>query len=463
MDRSVIHSRDDETIIALSTPRGPGAIALIRLSGINVFAIVTAISKLIGNKAITAVPTHTVHVGWVVNHIQQPIDQVMFTVLHAPSTFTGQDCVEITAHNNQFIIEAIVEAAIQQGARLAHEGEFTKRAFLNGKIDLIQAEAINELIHAQTTIALKKSLAQLKGSFSSWIIDIEQELITILAWTEASFEFLDEETEFGEQIKQRLYNIIDKIVFIKKNFSIQQQLRQGIRIALIGSVNAGKSSIFNALLGHKRSIVTAIAGTTRDSIEAGMCRNENFWTLIDTAGLRTTDDVIEQEGIQRSYEEAQKADIILLIIDGSRPLTTQEYTTYQHLFNTYEAKTICLQNKTDLPQKIAHNITGMKPLFVTSQEISTCSIIEKAIESKVNELFTTVESPFLLNQRHYNLLIGLEKQLVQTLSLVQGTTVPYELVAYHVRDAIEHISELTGKSVTEAGIDKVFKEFCVGK
>ena len=226
--------------------------------------------------------------------------------MRSPKTFTGQDTVEITCHNNQFIIEEIINLAIANGARLAQQGEFTKRAVFNGKIDLVQAEAINELIHAQTQLALKQSLAQLTGSFSHCLASLEKELLKALALSEASFEFLDEEMDFAPQIQALISSLQNTITGIKKTFNQQQQIRQGIRIAIIGSVNAGKSSLFNALLNQDRAIVSAIAGTTRDAIEAGVYTKGNYWTLVDTAGLRQTHDIIEQEGIKRSLKRHKK-------------------------------------------------------------------------------------------------------------------------------------------------------------
>jgi tRNA modification GTPase len=462
LNRPLLYSRDDETIVALCTPQGRGALALIRLSGNDARQIAASLSLLPHNKKLEDQPSHTIHLGWIIDHNQQPIDQVMLSVMCAPKTFTGQDTVEITAHNNQFIIEAIIEQAVRQGARLAHEGEFTKRAFLQGKIDLLQAEAIHDLIHAQTQATLKKSLSQLEGSFSARINELEKELITTLAWSEASFEFLDEEEEFGQQISEKLSLIIKKIADLKKNFSLQQQLRQGIRIAFIGAVNAGKSSLFNTLLGQKRSIVTSIAGTTRDSIEAGLYYKENFWTLIDTAGLRETLDSIEQEGIQRSYEEAHKADIIILVIDGSRRLSPQEHGVYTALFENYHHKIILVQNKADLPEAYDARSLPRTPLKVSCTD-SSWSIIEQKIEEKINELTRQLESPFLLNKRHYNLLLGLEQKIIALLPLLTSLAIPYELVSYHLRDALECSSEMTGKSISEEALDKVFKEFCVGK
>ena len=454
---------DDQTIIAQCTPTGSGALALLRLSGTQALAIADACAQLPAGKKITQVPSHTVHYGMIKNSQDTLIDQVLFIVMHGPKTFTGQDTVEITCHNNQFIIQAIIEQALIHGARLAHAGEFTKRAFLHNKLDLVQAEAINELIHANTQFALKKSLAQLEGSLSYWIESIQQDLLRALAWCEASFEFLDEETEFGTAIHEQLQKILTHIVQLKITFDQQQQIRQGIRITLIGSVNAGKSSLFNALLNQKRSIVTDIAGTTRDVIEAGIYRNGNYWTLIDTAGLRQATDTIEQEGIKRSFEEAHKADIILLIFDGSRLLTHEEQAVYTRLLTDYAQKILLVHNKADLPTAQHHPLAHKNAIAVSVVDTQALALLEQLLEQKIHMLFSTIESPFLLNKRQYTLLLALEQKLHTTQELLSTHHIQYELVSYHLKDALEHISELTGRSISQASMDTVFKEFCVGK
>lgn len=455
-------TRDDETIIAQCTPAGSGALALLRLSGSNVRSIVANFSKLASGKAITDVPTHTVHYGHVIDAQGQSLDQVLFIVMDGPRTFTGQDTIEITTHNNPFLIESIIEQAIKHGARVAQEGEFSKRAFLNGKIDLVQAEAINELINANTQMGLKKALAQLEGSFSQWIASCEKQLLRALAFCEASFEFLDEEASFGPVIKQELEQLVIRIQEIKKTFDITQQIRQGIRIALIGSVNAGKSSIFNALLGQQRAIVTDIAGTTRDVIEAGLYKNGNYWTLIDTAGLRQTADIIEQEGIKRSLSETEKADIVLLVVDGSRQATSAEVEMYNTLWQNYNQKIITIKNKQDLSQIVQKELKFPFAITVSGTTGYNIRVLEELIQEKINELFKALESPFLLNRRQFILLVGLEEKLQAIIPMLE-TTVQYELVSYHLKDALEYISELSGKTVSELGIDAVFKEFCVGK
>ena len=450
-----------ETIIAQCTPRGSGAIALLRLSGPGALSIATKLSKLHGGKTIDTVPTHTIHPGHAVRQNKQSIDYVLFFVMHGPRTFTGEDVVEISTHNNQFIIQEIIELALTYGARLAQEGEFCKRAVMNNKIDLIQAEAINELIHAQTQTALKQSLAQVDGSFSHYITRIENDLIKSMAYCQASFEFIDEEDmAFGPDIKIILEQTIAAIGTLKVTFDQQQRIRQGIRIALIGSVNAGKSSLFNTLLQQERAIVTHIAGTTRDVIEAGMYRNQNYWTLIDTAGLRNTDDMIEKEGIERSLKEAHLADIILLVIDSSRALTEQEKTIYANIAAQHQHKLIRVYNKSDLPCITAPESSDA--LTVNTVNKSNIDRIEAAIEEKITALLSSIESPFLLNKRQFNLLIGLEQKLMRILPMLEGN-IAYELLSVHLEEAVADLSELTGKTISEASMDKVFREFCVGK
>ena len=237
----------------------------------------------------------------------------------------------------------------------------------------------------------------------------------------------------------------------------------GIRIAIIGSVNAGKSSLFNALLNQERAIVTNIAGTTRDVIEAGLYKNSNYWTLIDTAGLRTTDDIIEQMGITRSHEEAHKADIILLVFDGSQQLSNAETIVYQELMKIYGDKIIIVTNKADLPQQPNPLMLGKTAYPASSTAKNSIQSIESVIQTKIDSLFASIGSPFLLNQRHYNNLLTLETKLTSTLAMLDGHKTSYELVSYHLQDALATLSELTGKTISEAGMDAVFREFCVGK
>lgn len=454
-------AHDEQAIIAQCTPKGPGAIGLLRISGTNALDIAQKIAKLPHNKSISQLPSHTIHYGSVVDHTGDTIDHVLFLLMHGPRTFTGQDTVEITCHNNQFIIDAIIAAALNAGARMAQEGEFTKRAVLNDKIDLLQAEAVNELIHANSQKGVQQSLAQLDGTLSNELEAIQKRLITALAFTNASFEFIDEENlEFASTIASNLNEIRNTIARLKKSFDQQKQIRDGIRIALIGSVNAGKSSLFNALIGTNRAIVTSQAGTTRDSIEAGFYEHGAYWTLVDTAGLRETDNEIEKEGIRRSLQEAHKADIVLLVIDGARELSDQEQAVYQEIYQTHTHKIIPIINKTDISQQIT-------PLFTYSLNCSAqrghgIHAIKKAIFEKSSQLFASLESPYLINKRQFNAMSELDSKLDEIVPLLEGD-IAYELIAYHLTEAIAHCGQLTGRTVDEQAMDAVFKEFCVGK
>jgi tRNA modification GTPase len=455
---------DDATIVAQCTAQGSGALALIRVSGDSACAIVAAMSRLADSQILTQVPSHTVHYGSVIDAYGRDIDTVLFIVMHGPRTFTGQNTVEITCHNNPFIVHAIVARAVACGARLAQNGEFTKRAVLNGKIDLLQAESVNELIHASTQQALKASLAQLQGTLSHALNSLEKQLIKALALSEASFEFIDEEDlQFGATIEEIVSSVLLTIGELKQSFSVQQQLRDGVHVALVGSVNAGKSSLFNALLGADRAIVSTIPGTTRDVVQAGLYRDGVHYTFADTAGLRSTDDGIEKLGIERSHQQALKADLVLLIVDGSRALTGQEMESYNDLLAWYASKIIMVYTKQDLPQQQSNFYSASAPLLSVSATTGyNLEALKKIITTKVAALLAVAQSPFLLNQRHYTLLTGLESALHEVKKLLSAE-IHYEILSHHLKEAVALCAELTGKSISEAAMDAIFREFCVGK
>jgi len=456
-------SRDHETIVAQCSPDGIGAVALIRLSGATAFEIADRIC-LLHDKTLCTVPTHTIHYGAVINQDKAPIDQVLFLAMRAPRTFTGQDTIEITCHNNPFIIAAIIQRAIECGARIAAPGEFTRRAVVNGKIDLLQAEAINDLIHAHSQKALEKSLAQLGGTLSATIHSIEQRLLKAIALCDASFEFLDEEhMGFKAQIGSLLEAIKQEIRTLCSASGHQKYIREGVRIALIGAVNAGKSSLFNMLAGADRAIVTPIAGTTRDTLETGLYRDGMYWTLIDTAGLRTTDDIIEREGINRSYQQAHQADVILLVLDSAALITEQENAVYQDLINRYESKIITVFTKSDLPARLLFNGTVKKTVKSSIKDCASAELIKDAIQEIVDQLSSTWQLPFLINQRHLNFLIALADRLETAQSILEKEPVAYELVSYHLNDLLSSMTDFTGKSISEYAMDEVFRSFCVGK
>ena len=450
-----------DTIIAQCTPSGSGAIALLRISGPQAFSIVKQCAHLSSGLSLAHVPTHTIHHGWVVDAQHKKLDGVLFLVMRGPRTFTGQDTIEITCHNNQFLIDALIQRILACGARPAQPGEFTRIAVENDKIDLLQAEAINELIHANSQQALKQAFNQLEGSLSSWVTTLEHETLLLIGLCEASFEFLEEDVDFSPQMRTKLQTILETISHLKKTFDQQQLMRQGVRIALVGTVNAGKSSLFNALVGKNRAIVTSIAGTTRDVIESGVYLNGQYWTFVDTAGLRQTDDVIEKEGIERSYHEARTADLILLVADGSRALSLAQQKVYQTLLTTYSQKTVLVINKMDLPQT-SLPLTCTQVMPVSTKTGKGIQILQELLTETVARLFAATDCPFLLNKRHMTLLLSFEQKLQEVKALLEDR-IEYELIAHHLKEAVAILMELTGKSVSENAMDLIFKEFCVGK
>lgn len=460
---NTIASLTDQVIVAQCTPKGEGALALLRLSGDNVFTICDQFVQLKKAKNLANAPSHTIIYGTVLDSDGTPVDHVLFFVMRAPQTFTGQDTLEITCHNNPFIIQRIIELAIAQGARHAAPGEFAQRAVLHNKIDLLQAEAINELIHANTQFALKKALSQTDGSFSAFIHQIEEQLVHCLALCQASFEFIEEEgLEFGNHAAKILHSVLQTIQTLKGTFSIQEQIRAGIRITLIGTVNAGKSSLFNAILGKNRAIVSPIAGTTRDSIEAGLYINNNYWTLIDTAGLRLTHDAIEQEGIARSLYQADNADIILLLTDVSSPHDSQTASVYAQLKQDYQHKIITIASKVDLVSN-TDLPTNMVYFSIFKDRAIAVDQIINVIEEKIGKLVATANAPFLLNKRQYNILLDLEKKISNLLPLFTCHSVVYELRASDLQQILVECGQLTGKTISEHAMDTVFNTFCVGK
>jgi len=461
-DHILIDSQE-QVIVAQCTPQGSGAIALLRLSGKNVFKLVDQAARLPAGKKLSDQATHTIHFGWVIDEHDQSIDQVLFLVMKAPKTFTGQDVVEITCHNNQFLIEKIIDRMMSCGARLAGKGEFTQRAVALGKIDLIQAEAIHDLIHAQTAQSLEYSLKQLEGSLSSWVLEIETAVLEIMAFCEGSFEFLDEEMEFGSDIALKIDRLLEKIQNLLKTFPKQQYIKEGIKIVLIGSVNAGKSSLFNCLLEKNRAIVTPIAGTTRDTIEAGVYRAGEFLTFIDTAGIRKTDDEIEQAGIDRSFQEAAGADIILLVIDRCQPISLDTLAAYEKIIKDYPDKIILVYNKME-QEPILDKLVFDGPTIATSaKEHKNIDVLYQEIFKKIQKLKGSDAITCLLNKRQYDLLTKFYQDLYTVRPMLNSKRIDYELVSYKLKEALTLMSDLTGRTISEAAFDKVFDTFCVGK
>ena len=461
---------DEQPIIARCTPQGQGAIALLRLSGTGAVLVADQFASLSSKQQLSDLPTHTIHHGRILAADGTTIDEVLFLLMRGPKTYTGHDTVEITTHNNPFIVQQVITRAIQCGARLAGAGEFTRRAVLNQKIDLLQAEAVHDVIAAQSERALNVLQSQLAGTLSHTVAQIEHALLGLLTLTEASFEFLDEEQRdlgFEQNVRTKLAQVQDLITKLSHTSSSATQIRDGVRIALVGSVNAGKSTLFNALLGKDRAIVSSTAGTTRDSVEGTLHRDGVFWTLIDTAGLRITDDVIEQQGIERSRTAAASADIVVLVHDASRMLTHSEQEIYSELQSRHSDKCLLVYSKSDDVSSEAlakgeAQATKSDGLHVSGKTGAGVSGLLAQLSARVTKLFSSHTSPFLLSSRQQTLVSEVATILRQAAKYA-GSEIDYELLAHHTNNALARLSQMSGRGVTQDMFDKIFRDFCVGK
>jgi tRNA modification GTPase len=469
----------DDTIAAIATPLGEGGLAVVRISGAQAFAVADKIFLPVGKSSLkpSAAPTHTIQFGKIV-HDGKTIDEVLLAVLRAPRTFTREDTVEISCHGGILPAKLVLDTILENGARLAEPGEFTRRAFLNGRIDLAQAEAVADLIHSRTELALAAANEQIAGKLSQRINQLRDDLMKTLAHVEAHIDFPDEDIspDTKAQLLKRLENGIAFMDELLRTANEGQILRRGIRAAIVGRPNAGKSSLLNQLLGHDRAIVSPIAGTTRDTIEETANIRGLPVVFIDTAGLREGRDEIEVEGIRRSRETLEKAELILHVLDASEPLTSADEI---YLAEFSRKKRILVRNKTDLPQKLnlpngragsplpadgAHGVT--RPTEIVDVSCLDGQGIE-ALKDAIKNLVWSgkIEAGMLqvmINSRHQEALGRARAGAVRTLDALRADAT-LELVALDLRIAVNAVGEIVGKTATEDLLDSIFSQFCIGK
>jgi tRNA modification GTPase len=477
----------DDTIAAIATPLGEGGLAVIRLSGPQALAVADRCFVPTGKTVVkpSAAATHTIHFGHVVRN-EQNVDEALLAVMRAPRTFTREDVVEITCHGGLLPAKLVLDTVLEQGARLAEPGEFTRRAFLNGRIDLAQAEAVADLIHSRTELALRAANEQLAGKLSQRINELRNELVKTLAHVEAHIDFPDEDIapDTRNQLLARLERGVAFMDELLRTANEGQILRRGIRAAIIGRPNAGKSSLLNQLLGRDRAIVSAIPGTTRDTIEETANIRGLPVVFIDTAGLREARDEIEFEGIRRSRQSLQNAEFILHVFDVSEPLTEADK---KYLAEFAAKKRILVLNKTDLPSKLGipdssspgtqHPTPDSQPLppdtrhstlgsplvrvsCLTGQGLETLkdTIKELAWSGEIKAEMLEV----MINSRHQEALNRARAAAVRTLDALRADQT-LELVALDLRIAVNAVGEIVGKTTTEDLLDMIFSQFCIGK
>lgn len=463
----------DDTIAAIATPLGEGGLAVIRISGPEALKIADHCFVPIGKHSLkpSAALTHTIHFGRITRN-GKDVDEVLLSVMLAPRTFTREDVVEITCHGGLLPAKLVLDTVMDHGARLAQPGEFTRRAFLNGRIDLAQAEAVADLIHSRTELALQAANEQLAGKLSVRINELRDELVKTLAHIEAHIDFPDE--DIAPDTKDQLLAKLDRAVAfmdeLLRTANEGQILRSGIRAAIIGRPNAGKSSLLNQLLGHDRAIVSATPGTTRDTIEETANIRGLPVIFIDTAGLREGGDEIEVEGIRRSRATLEKAEFILHVFDSSEPLTEADN---HYLAEFAGKKRILVLNKTDLPNRL--NLPSVLPLprgegrgegeFVSVSCLTGVGI--ESLKDAIKELIWSgqIKAEMLqvmINSRHQEALTRARSATLRTAEAFRsGLTL--ELVAMDLRIAVNAIGEIVGKTTTEDLLDSIFSQFCIGK
>lgn len=460
-----------ETIIARATPIGSGTLAMVRASGSDVFSIADHFTILHSKKKLIEADGFKVYLGKVYENLScsKLIDEVTFLTYKAPKSFTGENSLEIICHNNIIIVDKIIELFIQNGARLAKPGEFSKRAFENGKIDLLQAEAINEIINASNLETLEAAMNQKEGSLSIFILDLQKELLNMISYLEACFEFMEEDfldLDLESKVKNTFFNMTQKVSLLKTSVSDSKKIRSGIKIVIAGATNSGKSTLFNKLVKKDKAIVSNIHGTTRDAIESTVHKNSISWDLVDTAGLRETNDEIEQIGIKKSLEAASEADLILLVFDQTQNLSDIQKEAIENLLQKNAQKCISIINKIDLAQKIDHNLLLQKytvnPIHISAQTEEKLKDLELMIDQKISNQVLSQASPYLLNKRHEDLLLQIDK-LFKDIDLQLSQNVPYEVIVINLRICLELMSGFSGKTLQEQVLSNIFSSFCIGK
>lgn len=456
-----------DAIAAISTPPGEGGIAIVRLSGNKVIETVDKLFKPFRRDVeLVKRPSHTLTLGWIIDEEGNPLDEVLVSIMREPHSYTGEDVVEINCHGGTLPARRVLERVLQMGIRLAEPGEFTRRAFLNGRLDASQAEAVIDIIRAKTDKAMQIAMRRLQGSTSRLVQQMEDELVLINAMVEASLDFPDEVGEPDyEEIKEKLEKIIAQLEHMLEAARRADIYRQGITVAIAGKPNVGKSSLLNALLRKERAIVTNIPGTTRDIIEDWLNIRGIPVKILDTAGIRDTEDIVEQIGVQRSREVIQQADLIIFLLDVTTGITPEDQYIYESIA---DGKVIVLVNKEDLEDKKVREeeLQQMFPDIPVIRGSVKEEIGLEELESLIEQMvlaggLKSDDLEMVVNLRQKQSLAAARQHLQDVLDTLQQ--VPLDCLGVDLQGALEALGEVTGKNLKEEVIDRIFHEFCIGK
>ena len=448
----------DDTIVGISTALGKGAISIVRLSGIDAIKIVNTVFK---GKNLLKVKSHTIHYGHIYNN-EELLDEVLVSIFKAPKTYTTEDVVEINCHGGSYVTNQILKLMLEKGARLAEPGEFTKRAFLNGRIDLTKAESVMDVIDAESKNALKLANKGLRGDIAELISKKQQELLDIIAIIAVNIdypEYDDVEEMTNNKVLPKIKKLILDLENILKKSETAEKIKKGINTVIVGQPNVGKSSLLNALLRENKAIVTSVAGTTRDVIEGKLNLENISLNLIDTAGIRETIDEVEKIGVDRSKEWLEKAELVLFLIDGSREINNEDIVLYEQV---KKQEHLVIINKQDLELKA--NVDFIKnPIYISTQDTSSIDKLEKAIVSKVlDDNINLDDLTYVSNARQINKLKDAIKALYQALQAIdEGIYIDF--IDIYLQDAWNDLGDILGNVKDGSLLDELFSKFCLGK
>jgi tRNA modification GTPase len=456
-----LHQSSQDTVVALATPSGIGAIGIIRLSGSRAIQIT---NKVFHGKDLSSVDSHTIHVGTIRDN-GKILDEVLVSIFIAPRSYSGEDVVEISCHGSGYIIQQVIKVLIREGARMAKPGEFTQRAFLNGKFDLAQAEAVSDLINADSDASHLAAMNQMRGGFSKEIKILREKLIHFASMIELELDFSEEDVEFAD--RNALNSLIDELLkavdSLLQSFNLGNVIKNGVPTVIAGKPNAGKSTLLNALVNEEKAIVSEIAGTTRDFIEDEIHINGITFRFIDTAGIREARDKIEKIGVERTKQKMKEASLILYMFDLKEE-TKEEIEIEVDKLDNLGIPYIKVANKTDLASPTLLNALQADDSFIliSAKSRENLEILKSKIIKKVNiEGFRTGDT-VVTNLRHYESLYNARKSLEDVLNGIE-TDVSGDLLAMDIRQALHYLGEITGEITTDDLLGNIFSKFCIGK
>ncbi|RZJ33476.1 MAG: tRNA uridine-5-carboxymethylaminomethyl(34) synthesis GTPase MnmE [Flavobacterium sp.] len=460
-----------DNIVALATPSGAGAIAVIRISGSDSIAIAASVFRSVRQKDLVKQKSHTLHLGQIVDG-EKILDQVLVSVFRGPNSYTGENTIEISCHGSVFIQQQIIQLLLKNGCRVAQPGEFTLRAFLNGKLDLSQAEAVADLIASDNEASHQVAMQQMRGGFSNELAKLREELLNFASLIELELDFAEEDVEFAD--RSQFFELLNRIELVLKrlidSFAVGNVIKNGIPVAIVGEPNVGKSTLLNAILNEERAIVSDIAGTTRDAIEDELVIGGIGFRFIDTAGIRDTADVVESIGIRKTFEKIDQAQVIVYLVDSSQLTVDNELQKVKieigKIKNQNPLKPlIVVGNKADkLTDSQRQDLIAQIPnlMLLSAKQNSGIDLLKEKLLSFVNTGALRSNETIITNSRHYDALLKALEEIRKVNHGLQSN-LPSDLMAIDIRQALYHFGEITGQVSSDELLGNIFANFCIGK